>query len=1499
MAKFFINRPIVAMVIAIVTVIVGVVAMTGLPLAQFPDIVPPQITLSTTYPGADALTNEQSVATPLEQQINGVDNMLYVQSVNANDGTTQVFVTFGVDTDPNTDQVLVQNRVAQAQPNLPPDVNQLGITLRKQTGFPLLAIALHSPHHTYDDLFLANYVNINITDALLRLPGVGQIQIFGAADYAMRIWVKPDVMAKLGLTVPDLVRAIQQQSTVNPAGQLGAEPAPTGKDLTLTVRAPGRLVTPEQFDSIVVRANPDGSIVRMRDVAHAELGATTYQSRSRENGEPSAIFGVFQTPGSNGLAVAAAVRKTLAELKQRFPDDVEYVYALDTTLAVTEGIREILVTLGIALVLVILVVYLFLQNWRATLIPTIAVPVSLIGTFAVFPLLGFSINTLSLFGLVLAIGLVVDDAIVVVEAVEHHIEQGMPPKEATAQAMKEVSGPVVSIALILASVFIPVGFTSGVQGRLDKQFAITIAISVLISAFNALTLSPALAALLLRPHTAARGGLARFFAAFNRGFERATNGYVRLSHALIRKAAVAVVLLLAFVAADAALGRRLPTSFLPEEDYGYFLVNVQLPPAASLERTDQVARKIETILTGTPGIQYTTTIVGFNFLNRVNASYNAFYFVGLKPWSEREGPGLDAHAILDRVNVRLHSEITEAVAFGFMPPAVPGLGNAGGFSLWLQDRSGGDVESLDASLQKFLAAARKRPELAGVISLFNASVPQVYTDVDRDKVLKQGVQVGDVYQTLQAFLGGLYVNQFNRFGRQWRVFLEAEGGARLDPNAIGRFYVRNNDGGMVPLSAFVSARDTHGPEFTNRFNLFRAAQVIGGAAPGYSSGQAMTALEEVAADTLPRGMGFDWADLSYQEKQTTGGAASTFTLSVVFVFLILAALYESWSLPFSVLLSVPVAVFGGFLGLYLRRFDLDVYAQIGLVMLIGLAAKNAILIVEFARAERDKGRSLVEAALEGARLRLRPILMTSFAFILGCIPLWIASGSGASGRRTLGTVVVAGMLAATALAIFIIPALFVLVDRVTHSWRRLLTAVAALVATTGCVVGPNYQRPVVSTPGTFRSADASTAPASETSLGDQAWSDVFQDDQLQALIRTALRQNYDVRIAATRVLEAQAQLGIVHADQLPRVDAGAGAARERVAATTVPFAISDYQTSVLQVGPTARWELDFWGKFRRATKAARAELTATDWGRRAVAASLVAQVASGYFELRALDLDLDIARRALVSRQESLRLTQVRAQGGATSELDVRQAEQLVFTASSTIVDLERQTAQQENAISILLGNNPGSVPRGRSLVDQPHGPELPTGLPSALLERRPDIVEAEQRLIAANANIGVARANYFPQISLTGAAGFQSAALTDLFTGPAGFWSVGASALQPIFSGGRLKSQLALAGAQRDEAVLAYQQTIQQSFRDVSDALIAYQKGRAFREQQERLLLSSDDAQRLTTLRYQGGATSYLEVLDSETRLFSAQLGLDQARLNELLALVQVYRALGGGWNQ
>ncbi|HZU29370.1 MAG TPA: multidrug efflux RND transporter permease subunit [Bryobacteraceae bacterium] len=1030
MSKFFIRRPIVAIVIAIVMVIVGLVSMASLPVAQFPKIVPPEIQIQATYPGADAQTLEQSVAAPLEAQITGVDNMNFMYSVNANNGSTQITVDFDVKTDPNIDQVLTQMRASQAQSQLPPQVNTAGLVIRKSPTAPLMLIALYSPHGTYDAVFLANYAYINLVDELTRVPGVAQINVFGAGQYAMRCWVKPDQLAKLQITVPQIIAALQAQNNVNPAGQIGGEPVPRGQQFTYTVRTQGRLISPEDFGNIILRANPDGSILRLRDVARLELGSQFYNLRGRYNGHPSAVLAIYQLPGSNAVDAASAVRARIAQLAQRFPGDLAYTVSLDTTASVTAGMKEILWTLLEALGLVVLVVYLFLQGWRSTLIPLLAVPVSLIGTFAVFPMLGFSINTLSLFGLVLAIGLVVDDAIVVVEAVERHIEEGMSPRDASVKAMEEVSGPVTAVALILAAVFIPTVFISGITGRLYQQFAVTIAISVIISAFNALSLSPALSALLLKPKSKKKPGLlGRFFSWFNRGFARVTEGYVGASAFLIRKVAIALVLLVVLSVAAVMIGRKLPNSFLPEEDFGYVYVNMQLPYASSLQRTAEAARKVEDIVLHTPGVQGCTSVIGFSLLSRVQNTYSAFFFVTEKPWDERSRPEEQYDAIRRHITSAL-AQIPDGVAFSFSPPAIPGVGTSGGVTFILEDRSGSDLAFLTDNVNRFVAAARKRRELTGIATSYLPDVPQEYVTVDRAKVERQQVNIADVYQTMGAFMGGYLVNYFNRFGRQWQVYVEAEGDYRTRIENLGQFYVANSRGEMVPLSAVTSEKSIAGPEFTMRYNEYHAAQINAAAAPGYSSGQAMKALEETFAATMPREMGFDYSGMSYQEQKAAQGVSTlqVFGLSLLFVFLILAAQYESWSLPFSVLLGTPVAVFGAYLFLWARHYDNDVYAQIGLVMLIGLAAKNAILIVEFAKHQYESGRSAAEAALIGGRIRLRPILMTAFAFILGCIPLWTASGSGAVSRRILGTAVIGGMLAASLLAIFLIPVTFDVVE---------------------------------------------------------------------------------------------------------------------------------------------------------------------------------------------------------------------------------------------------------------------------------------------------------------------------------------------------------------------------------------------------------------------------------------------------------------------------------------
>jgi hydrophobic/amphiphilic exporter-1 (mainly G- bacteria), HAE1 family len=1030
MAKFFINRPIVAMVISILMVIIGIVAMLGLPIAQFPNIADPQIQVNATYPGADAVTVQQSVAVPIEQQMSGVDNMEYMYSLNANNGSMKMYVDFDVKTDPNTDQILSQMRQNQANSQLPSAVINQGVTVQKSTMAPLIMFALYSPNKTYDNIFLANYSYININDQMTRVPGIASVSVFGAGQYAIRLWVRPDRLAQMGITVPEIINAVQAQNNVNPAGKIGGEPIPKGQEFAYAVRAPGRLETPEQFENIVLRAAPGGSIVRVKDVARVELGAQNYDMTARLNGGPSALIALYQLPGSNAVDAANKAKALMEKLKQSFPPDMDYVVALDTTLAVTEGMVEIEHTLFEALALVIIVVFIFLQGWRATLIPLLAVPVSLVGTFMLFPLFGFSINTLSLFGLVLAIGLVVDDAIVVVEAVEHHIEKGLSPKDAALKAMSEVSGPVIAIAIILAAVFVPTAFIPGITGRLYQQFAVTIAVSVIISAFNALTLSPALSALLLRPKKKSGGLLQKFFDWFNKWFGRATDGYVGVCHFLIRKSAIALILLVGAMVLSGMLGKKIPTSFLPDEDQGYCFAGVQLPDASSLQRNDEVVRQVEEILKNTPGIKYYSSVIGYSMLSGVNNTYSSFFFIAFKEWKERKAPEEQYRAIMAHLN-REMGKIPGAVGFAFPPPAIPGVGTSGGVTFVLEDRSGKGFEFLAENLQKFMAATSKRPEFASVFTTALPSVSQVKVDVDNELVLQQGVKVQDVYQTMQCFMGGAFVNYFNRFGRQWQVYVQSEGDFRTEADNLGQFYVLNNTNQMVPLAALTKISTTVGPEFTMRYNLYQAAQINASAKPGVSSAQAMKAMEEVFHETMPPEMGFDYLGMSFQENKAAQGVSPMviFGFSLLCVFLILAAQYESWSLPFSVLLGTPIAVFGAFAGLMVGHFENNVYAQIGLVMLIGLSAKNAILIVEFCKMEYEKGTPLIDAALAGAKLRLRPILMTSFAFILGCVPLAKASGAGALSRQVMGFAVIGGMSAASFLAIFLIPVLFYVVEK--------------------------------------------------------------------------------------------------------------------------------------------------------------------------------------------------------------------------------------------------------------------------------------------------------------------------------------------------------------------------------------------------------------------------------------------------------------------------------------
>jgi len=1037
MYKFFINRPIVAMVLAILTVIVGLVSMSTLPVAQYPDIVPPQITVNASYIGADSITVEESTALPIEQQMSGVDNMQYMTSTSSNNGLMSLTVNFDIGTDTNTDQILTQMRVSQAESQVPQQVRDMGITVRKSLSSPLILFAITSPDDSLDSLFLSNYAVINLNDAFTRLDGVASVTVFGAGDYAMRIWIDPNVLASRNITVSEIADAINSQNTVNPAGMIGGEPVPAGQEFTYSVSAQGRLTDPEQFGDIIIRANEDGSVVRVSDVARIELGSQNYTSEGKFNGKPSAILALYQTPGSNALAAAEAARNLMEEKALSFPDGMKYSVALDTTEAVTEGIKEIQKTLVEALILVVIVVFIFLQGWRATLIPLIAVPVSLIGTFIFFPMLGFSINTLSLFGLVLAIGLVVDDAIVVVEAVERYIEKGFAPKEATMLAMKDVSSPIFATSMVLTAVFVPTVFIPGITGELYQQFAVTIAISVLISTFNALTLSPALSALLLRPRKKARGPLGWFYGKFNKGFDGATKKYVWVCGGLIRKSSLAVLVIVIAGALGGFSASRLAPGFIPSEDQGYAFAAINLPPSSSLQRTIAVADGAGQLVAEIPGVENVTAVAGFNLLSGVSNTYSGFFFVTLKPWSERYSMDnikeMNLRTIFGNLNKKLFN-LPEAEGFAFPPPAIPGIGASGGVTFMLQDMAGRSPEFLEEQTNRYIAEISKDPSITRASTTYSASVPQIFVDVDRDKVLKQGVPLSSVYQTMQAFMGGAFINYFNRFGRQWQVYLQAEGKFRTDVQNLDLFYVRNKQGDAVPMNSFTTVERRLGPDFIQHYNISRSAQINVTATPGYSTGDVMKVLEDTFEQTFDRTMGYSYSGMSYEEKKAATGipASAIFALSLLFVFLILAALYESWALPFSVLLSLPIAVAGAFLFLWARGMENNIYAQIGMVMLIGLAAKNAILIVEFARQQREEnGKSIRDAALEAAHLRLRPILMTSLAFILGCVPLATALGAGMVSRRILGTTVIGGMVAASFVAIFVVPATFYIVERLT------------------------------------------------------------------------------------------------------------------------------------------------------------------------------------------------------------------------------------------------------------------------------------------------------------------------------------------------------------------------------------------------------------------------------------------------------------------------------------
>ena len=1522
-SHFFIRRPIFAAVLSILIVLLGGLALFNLPIASYPEVVPPTVFVVASYPGASADTVAATVATPLEQEINGVEHMLYMSSSCSSDGALRLQVTFQTGTDLDAAQVQVQNRVSVALPRLPEEVRRLGVTVRKRSPSVTLLVSLISPDNTYDATYLNNYAYLQVKDVLARLPGVGEASVLGLRDYSMRIWIDPDAAAARDLTASEIVSSIREQNVQVAAGTFGQEPQPPGNLFQVVARTQGRLSTPEEFGDIILKTSSAGQVTRLRDVARVELGARDYSVSGYLDGSPSCTIMIAQLPGSNAIETANAVRAAMVELSKRFPAGVEYRIAHDTTQFIRESIHEVAVTLLQAMVLVVLVVVLFLQNWRASLIPLLAVPVSLIGTFAAMTALGFSINNLTLFGLVLAIGIVVDDAIVVVENVERHIAEGLSPVEATKKAMEEVSSAVIAIALVLSSVFIPTAFMTGLTGKFYQQFALTIAVSTLISAFNSLTLSPALSALLLQPHHAPRDIIGRIihgsvdwlFNGFNRGFNASRTWYVRGVGRVIRHGGVALLVYGGLLALTWLGFQRVPTGFIPSQDKGYLIGYLQLPDGASLERTAVVSRRVEQLLQTTPGVGHVVRIDGFSILSFGSSGNAATLFIPLKPFHERIKGGLTADRILAQVRGHL-AAVPEGFATAFTAPPVDGLGSLGGFKLQIQDRANLGFQALQTASYALMAAANQDPRLAGAITTFRANVPQVFMDIDRAKAKTMQVPLDSVWDTLQIYLGSVYVNDFNVFGRPFQVTAQADARFRARPEDVNNLKVRNAAGAMVPLGTLLTLRDTTAPVLVNRYNLYPTAELSGNTAPGVSSGAGMKIMDDLAAKVLPPGMAIEWTELSLLELLAGNSAIYIFPLCVLMVFLVLAAQYESWSLPLAIILIVPMCLLFAIFGVWARGMDNNLFTQIGLVVLIGLACKNAVLIVEFARQLQEAGRDRHDAAVEACRLRLRPILMTSFAFAFGVLPLMLAKGAGAEMRQALGTAVFCGMLGVTFFGLFLTPVFYVVLRRLVERKKAaahlaapgaatppavaglLLLGLASAVCLGGCAVGPNYHPPRTE-------VDAAFANAAQTNLdvspAETNWWRNFNDPTLERVVEAAIAANHDLRIATARVREARALRTVAVLDLFPTVTTGAGYSQSLSSKDSIPFPLprNERELQLYDAGFDATWEVDIFGRLRRSLEASTAGVAALEASRRDVYVTLISEVARNYFELRGAQKGLDVARQNATNQMETLEITLAKLKGGRGTELDSARARTQLNATLALIPPLESAIQRTIYRLSVLSGRQPTALEA--ELSPPAPLPSLPTlvtiGSPEDLLRRRPDIRAAERSLAAATARIGVATADLFPRVTFNGNLGVSANEVSGLFKAGADTYAFGPRISWAALDLGRVRARIKAADARTEAELAFYEKTVLAALEDTEGALVEFGRVRARRDLLEASAKSAQQAVELATQRYHGGVEEFLTVLDAQRTLLSIQEQLTLSQTRAATALVAVYKALGGGW--
>jgi multidrug efflux pump len=1526
-SHFFIRRPIFAAVLSIFIVLVGVIALFELPIAQYPEITPPTIFVLANYPGASAKTVADTVATPLEQEINGVDDMLYMSAQCSSDGQLRLAVTFKVGTNPNMAQVLVQNRVGVAEPKLPEDVRRLGVTVRKRSPSTAMIVSLISPTGKYDAVYLSNYAYLHVQDVLRRLPGVGDTIIYGARDYSMRVWLDPNKVSARDLTAGDVAAAIGRQNVEVAAGIFGQAPQPSDNLFQLTVQTRGRLVTPEEFGDVILKADAAGQITRLRDVARIELGANNYNINSLVDGRPAAAIAIFQQPGSNAIETSDAIRNAMEELKKQFPEGLDYRTVFDTSAFIRESIRGVIKTLIEAILLVVIVVVLFLQNWRASIIPLVAVPVSLVGTFAAMAAMGFSLNNLTLFGLVLAIGIVVDDAIVVVENVERHLAEGLTPVEAANKAMNEVSGAVIAIALVLSAVFIPTAFVAGITGKFYQQFALTVAVSTLISAFNSLTLSPALAALLLKPHHEEKdfiGQLIHYsvgwlFKGFNHVFESSRRGYVAtLRNVVLRHCGVSLLLYVGLIGLTWLGFREVPGGFIPPQDKGNIFCYMQLPDGSSLQRTAAVSERVTKLVRETPGVSVVQELQGLSLVNLGNSANASTLYIRLAPFDERSKSGLTADVIMRQLRAKIaQANIQDAFIGVFGAPPVDGLGQLGGFKLQVEDRANLGSSALQAATLKLAGAAMQDPRVAAALTTFRASVPQVYLDVDRAKAESMGVPLNNVWDTLQIYLGSLYVNDFTYLGRPYHVTLQAEAPFRTKPEVVKNLKTRNTNGEMVPLGTLVTVRDITAPVLVGHYNMYPTAEISGSTAPGASSAEVIQLINDLAGKVLPPGMAIEWTELNLLQIQAGNTAIYILPLCVLMVFLVLAAQYESWSLPLAIILVVPLSLLFAILGVWANGLDNNLFTQIGLVVLIGLACKNAILIVEFARQLQEAGQNRLEAVMEASRLRLRPILMTSLAFAFGVLPLMIARGAGAEMRVAIGTAVFWGMLGVTFFGVMLTPVFYLVIRQILERKKErvsgqalpgattpgvttilLLVGLTSVMVLSGCAVGPNYRLPETKVDATFANAGQTNLTSGTPEI---TWWRGFHDPILDGLVDQALAANHDLRIATARVREARALRTTVVLDLAPTVIADSGYTKSVSSkdSNPTPLARDQRELSLYDAGFDATWEIDLFGRVRRSVEASTAEVAALEASRRGLLVSLIAEVARNHFELRGLQNELDVARKNAANQRDTLDITSEKLKAGRGTELDVALARTQFNATLAIIPPLEAAIQRTIYRLSVLTGRQPTAL--DAELAPPTPLPALPAlvniGRPEELLRRRPDIRVAERTLAAATARIGVATADLFPRVTFNGQIGFEASEFSRLSKAGGDTYSFGPRITWAAFDLGRVHARLKAADARADAELAAYEKTVLIALEETEGALVEFDHALARRDHLRDSAQAAEEAVSLANQRYEAGVTDFLTVLDAQRTLLSIQEELAQSETRTATTLVAVYKALGGGW--